>query len=71
MLCEEFVDLPVPRYRLGRACFRIVVPIVISAVPDEYAPGFIQLADQIGPLHPRVNSATLRIPEISPLARSA
>jgi hypothetical protein len=40
---EELGDFPVPWYRLGDACFRITVPIVISAVADEYTPGFSSL----------------------------
>jgi hypothetical protein len=43
---------------------------VIPAVANELAAGFFQLADQIRALHPTVNSATRRIPGISPLVRS-
>ena len=70
VLCQKFVYFPVPGYWLRNICFRVTVPIVITTVPNEHASSFVQFADQIGPLHPRVSSATLRIPEISPLTKS-
>ena len=47
MLGKEFVDLAVPRYRLQRACLRIAIPIVASAMPHENASLLIQFSDKI------------------------
>ena len=55
---------------LRKACFGIAVPVVIPTPPNQGASGFFQLADQVGSLHPTVNSAIRRIPGISPLVRS-
>lgn len=70
VLCEKLIDFPVPRHGLRNACPGVVIPIVISAMPDQYASGFVELADQIGPFQAMVNSATLRTPDISPLDKS-
>jgi hypothetical protein len=45
--CEELVDLTVPWHWLRSTRFGIVVPVVISTVPNEFAARFFELADQI------------------------
>ena len=70
MSCKEFFDFPVARHGLRNARLRVTIPVVFPAVPDEDTSGFFQLADQIRPPHPTDSSATLRMPEISPLVRS-
>jgi hypothetical protein len=40
-LARKLVDLPVPQYWLGDACFGIAISVVIAARPDEDASVFI------------------------------
>jgi hypothetical protein len=46
MLRKEFLDFPMPGHRLRNACPRIAIPIVLSAITDENASRFFELADQ-------------------------
>ena len=70
VLRKELIDFLMARYRLRNACLSILIPIKFAAVPDENTSGLIEHANQVSPLHPTDNSATLRIAGISPLVRS-
>src|ERR1700683_2231478 len=48
----------------------VSIPVVIPTAANNLAAGFLQLADQVRAPHPMGNSATRRIPGISPPIRS-
>jgi hypothetical protein len=45
MPCEKFLDLPMAWNGLGYAGFRVLIPIVPTAVPDQETPFLFQLAN--------------------------
>ena len=68
---KVLVDLAMPWHGLGNLRSRILIPVVLAAVPDELATIFLKLANQVRPFQEeRESSATLRMPGLSPLVRS-
>lgn len=50
-LGEVFIDLGVPRYRLGNIRDGIVIPIVLSAVANQQAATGFDLPNEVFALH--------------------
>jgi hypothetical protein len=48
---EEFVDFAVTWNRLAHFCARILLPVVLAAVPDQDASHARELLDERGSLH--------------------
>lgn len=67
---ESLVDLTMPGYRLDHAGFRIAIPVMLAAVPDEQASKPLNRSDQVDPLHDTTSSSTLRMPVTFPPAIS-
>ena len=68
---KVLVDLPMPWHGLGYPSSRILIPVVLAAVPDELTTAVLDLANQVRPFHDeKESSATLRMPRISPLVKS-
>ena len=70
MPCKAFLDFSVSWNWLRGFVCRIVVPVVIRAVPEEYATLPFKGSDQIESLHLTTSSPTLRTPGIFPLVSS-
>lgn len=64
------MDFTMSRHRLRHLRPRILIPIVLPAVPDKHTPQLFDLLDQIPPLHATLSSATRRTAGISPLDKS-
>ena len=48
---KKLVDLSVPRYWLRYLRLRILIPVVLTSVPDKNRTQVLDLTDQIAPLH--------------------
>jgi hypothetical protein len=68
---QVFIDFPMSWHRLRHSRFRILIPFLFSAMPNEHASRFLQPSNQIAPFHARTSSPSCRIPGISPPVRSA
>ena len=51
MLSEVFFDLVVPRHRLTNFCPGILIPIVLSAMPDENCTLLFDFRNELASLH--------------------
>ena len=67
---EVLAELAVARHRLTDSGLGILIPVVIPAVTDEDAAGFLDLPDQGHAFHWIWSSATRRTPGIRPLVSS-
>ena len=56
--------------RLGSFCYRVLIPIVISTMPDENTTHLLQLPDQIFSFQATSSSETLRTQGMTPLVKS-
>ncbi len=63
-------DLAVSRRWLTGTCFRVLIPIMISAMSDKNCAVCLDLANEIDALYANCNSATLRTPGMFPLFSS-
>ncbi len=70
MLGKIIVDFSVPRDRLGYLGLRILVPVVVSAVSDEYAAQAFYFLDQVFSFHETFKSSSFRTQGIEPLVKS-
>ena len=69
-LGQDFVDLTVPRHRLGATGLRLVKNVMAPPVTEEDATGLLQFSDQISSFQATTSSPTLRIPGRSCLENS-
>lgn len=68
--CEGFLDFTMPGHWLRDPCGWISIPIVFTAMSDQYASSLFDRADLISSLHGMTNSPTLRAPGMCPPERS-
>ena len=68
---KPFLNLTMPRDRLGHSRDRVLIPIVLRTVSDQLAAKPFDFPNQVNPLHDTTRSSTLRILGICPLVKSA
>ena len=70
-LGQKLVDLAMAWDRLRHARARILIPIVLPAVPDENASDLLDLLNEVPALRATSNSATFRTAGMCPPDKSA
>lgn len=68
---EQFIDFTMPRNRLGNSGDGIVIPVMLSAVANQYATGTLELFDELAPFHEILSSATCLTAGMLPLVSSS
>jgi hypothetical protein len=63
-------DLPVARNRLADFGILILIPVVASAVTNEFTAEFHQFADKVSPLHATTSSSWWMTPGMASVERS-
>jgi hypothetical protein len=70
MFCEILVNFCVSWYRLGNFRCWILIPVVVSSMPDKDTAHHFNLFYQITPFQETWSSATLRMQGMFPLVSS-
>ena len=67
---QDFVDLTVPRHRLGTTGSWLVKDVMPSAVAEENTTSLLKISDQVSSFQATTSAPTLRIPGKSSLENS-
>src|ERR1700677_676772 len=67
---KELVDFLMARNGLADFGFRMMIPVVTPAMPDNHRSQFLDFLDEVAPFHATSSLARLRILGIEPLVKS-
>ncbi|WP_422678751.1 hypothetical protein [Chlorogloeopsis fritschii] len=70
MFGKLFLNFSMPWNRLRYFCFRILIPVMLTTMTNEYTSHLFEVFDQISSFHDTSSSATFRTLGIVPLVSS-